>query len=69
MITQSPVARVGISNVTLNFIFLLGMWGYFTEWYAKKKKWTKRKSIIFYIVATLIFFTLLKFAGMETIFG
>jgi Ni/Fe-hydrogenase subunit HybB-like protein len=69
MITQSPIAYIRVSNITLNFILFLGIWGFFTEWYAKKRKWNKWKSIIFYIIATSILFIMLRFFGMDTIFG
>lgn len=69
MIEQSPIAYISVSNITLNFILLLGFWGYFTEWYAKKKKWGKKKSMVFWAVSTLIVFVLFRLCGMETIFG
>lgn len=68
-IDQNSFNYVHNSAVTLNFILALGMWGWFTEWLAKKRKWTKRKQIIFYVVATSIVFVFLRIAGMQTRFG
>jgi hypothetical protein len=69
IIAQDAVSKVNFSQVTLNLVIMFGFWGYFTEWYAKKKKWGKKKSAIFYVIGTLAFFTLLRVAGLKTIFG
>lgn len=65
----APYWYILVSNVTLNFVIFLGIWGYFTEWYAKKKQWGKRKSMLFWLITTLMLFVLLRLGGMETIFG
>lgn len=66
---QSPVAVMQVGMITLNFVFMLGLWGYFTQKFAEKKKWGKRKSMIFYVTSTLILFVVLRVAGAKTIFG
>lgn len=69
MVTQSPVAWIWDSQVTLNFIIALGMWGYFTEWYARKRHWDAKRWALFWVIGTSFVFACLRILGMETRIG
>jgi len=58
------------SNITLNFVLLLAMCGYFTDQYCKSKNITGRKAwLIFLIQFTVVILFFRFIGGFKTILG